>query len=297
MNPRYVLALGVLTVSTAALLIRLAGDAPALVIGAYRLTTASLVVLPLALARGELRGLGRSAVMSAVASGAFLAAHFGFWISSFEYTSVASSVLLVTTSPLLVALVSPLVTGDRPSARTLLGILIALTGSTAIAWGDAGIDPGSLFGNLLAVLGAVAVAGYYVIGRALRARLSLLAYVSLVYPAAALGLIGTALAFGHPLVGYSPATVLWMVLLGLGPQVVGHSSLNWVLKYMSATAVSTVVKAEPVIASVLVWLLLGEAPTVLQVTGGTVVLAGVYLALSGERRPQLAAAPEPDATP
>lgn len=289
MRQALVLAAGVLTVSTAALLIRLADEAPPLVIGAYRLATASLVVAPLALARGELRGLGRRHAATAVASGAFLAAHFGFWISSFQHTSVASSVLLVTTSPLLIAAVSPLVTGDRPTARMVAGVLLAIAGTGVIAYGDAGVDRGSLWGNALALLGAAAVAGYYLIGRQLRASLSLLAYVAVVYPVAAVCLVTAAVASGGALTGYAPATVGWMVLLGLGPQVLGHTSLNWALKYVSAVTVSTVVKAEPVLASLLVWLVLGEAPTVLQVTGGAVVLAGVYLTVSGEG----AAAPEP----
>lgn len=284
MNPRWVLLLGVLTVSTAALIIRLAGEAPALVIGAYRLTTAALVVLPLALVRGELRGLTWAVALPAAASGAFLAAHFGFWISSFEHTSVASSVLLVTTSPLFIALAAPAFTGDRPTRRMIFGIGVALSGTGFIAYGDAGVDPGSLWGNALAVLGAVAVAGYYIIGRRLRSGLSLLAYVALVYPSAALGLIGGALLSGNSLVGYAPGVALWMVLLGLGPQVIGHSSLNWALKYVDPVVVSTVVKAEPVIASLLVWLALGEAPTWVQAAGGAVVLAGVYLTVSGERR-------------
>jgi len=284
-NPRWVLLLGVLTVSAAALIIRLAGEAPPLVIGAYRLTTAALVVLPLALLRGELRGLTWAVAAPAMASGVFLAGHFGFWISSFEHTSVASSVLLVTTSPLFIALAAPVFTGDRPTRRMILGIAIALSGTAFIAYGDAGMDSGSLWGNSLAVLGAVAVAGYYIIGRRLRAGLSLLSYVALVYPTAALCLIGSALVVGNSMLGYAPGVAVWMVLLGLGPQVIGHSSLNWALKYVDPVVVSTVVKAEPVIASLLVWLALGEAPTWVQAAGGAVVLAGVYLTVSGERRP------------
>ena len=282
MNPRWVLLAGVLTVSLAALIIRLAAEAPPLVIGAYRLTTASLVVVPLALMRGELRGLTRAGVVPALLSGAFLAAHFGFWISSFEHTSVASSVLLVTISPLFVAMAAPLFTGDQPTRRMVIGILIALAGTGFIAYGDAGADPGSLWGNFLAVMGAVAVAGYYIIGRRLRASLSLLAYVALVYPTAALGLIIAAALSGNNLVGYAPPTLLWMALLGLGPQVIGHTAFNWALKYVDPVVVSTVVKAEPVIASLLVWLVLGEAPTLVQAAGGAVVLAGVYLTVSGE---------------
>lgn len=271
-------------VSTAALLIRLAGDAPPLVIGAYRLGTASLVVVPLALWRGELQRFPVRLVLPGLLSGAFLAMHFGFWITSLDHTSVASSVLLVTTNPLLVAVASPLATGDRPSRRTVTGILVALAGSATIAYSDAGVDPGSVYGNALALLGSVTVAGHFLIGRQLRAELSLLAYVAAVYPVAALCLVVAAGVAGQPLVGFPVGALPWMVLLGLGPQLLGHSSLNWSLRHVSAVAVTTVVMAEPIGASVLVWGVLGEAPTVLQALGGAVVLAGVYLALTGERR-------------
>ncbi len=286
MNPRYVLIFAVAMVSTAALLIRLAGDAPPLVVGAYRLGIASLVVLPLALVRGELRGFPRSLLLPGLASGVCLALHFGFWISSLQHTSVASSVLLVTTNPLLVAAASPLVPGDRPSHRTVAGILVALSGSAAIAYGDAGIDPGSLFGNALALAGSAAVAAHYLIGRQLRARLSLLAYIAVAYPVAAVCLLLAAVATGNPLTGFAAPAYLWMVLLGLGPQVLGHSSLNWALKHLSAVAVTAAVMGEPVGASLSVWLVLGEAPTLLQVAGGAVVLAGVFLALKPERAVQ-----------
>jgi drug/metabolite transporter (DMT)-like permease len=210
--------------------------------------------------------------------------HFGFWISSLRHTSVASSVVLVTTYPLLVAAASPLVTGDRPARRTVLGILVALAGSAVIAYHDAGVSEGALWGNLLAVLGSATVAGHFLIGRRLRVRLSLLAYVAVVYPVAALCLLAAALAAGDTLAGFAPATYLWMALLGLGPQVLGHSTLNWALKHLTAVAVTTAVMAEPVGASLLVWLALGEAPARLQALGGAVVLTGVALALTAERQ-------------
>lgn len=290
--PQLVLAVGVLAVSSAAIIIRLAGEAPPLAIGVYRLAVASLVVLPGAqlVAPGALAAYTRRTLSGAVLSGLFLALHFAFWITSLGYTSVASSVVLVTTAPLFVAPISHWLTGDRVSWRMVLGILVALGGTAVIAFGAAGADPGALLGNGLALLGAATVAGHHLMGRRLLRELPVAAYISVVYPTAALALFVAALASGGPLAGYAPETYGYLVLLALIPQVLGHSSLNWSLSRLSAVAVSTAVMAEPVGATLLALLLLGEAPRPTELLGGAIVLAGVYVALRGER-PRAPSAP------
>ena len=219
----------------------------------------------------------------------FLALHFAFWIASLRYTSVTSSVVLVTTTPLMVAMLPSRWTGDSISRRTVLGILIALLGITLIAFGDAGAGPGTLWGDGLALLGAAAMAGNWVVGRRLMRQLPLPAYISVIYPVAALVLLAAAAVSGGPFTGFAPATYAALVMLALLPQVIGHSTLNWALSRLGAVAVSTAVMGEPVGATLLVLLFLGEAPGWSQVGGGAVVLAGVYLALGSHSADQRSA--------
>ena len=285
------LALGVSAVSSAAVIIRLA-DAPALTIAAYRLALAALVVVPLGLAFewAALRSLTRRQWGLVLAAAVSLAAHFAFWIASLNHTSVASSVVIVTSNPVLVAGGAALFLRERSSPRVLAGIAVALAGGAVIAVGDWGLGDRRLFGDFLALLGAVAVAGYYIAGRSLRERLGILGYVAPVYGAAAVILIVAALATGSRLTGFEAEVYGWLLLLALLPQLIGHSSLNWSLGYLPATLVATAVMAEPVIASLLAWAVLDEAPPAASVAGGTLVLAGVFTTLTGGR-PRLKAQP------
>ena len=276
------LALGVSAVSSAAVIIRLA-DAPSLTIAAYRLSLAAVIVVPLGLAFewGALRSLSRRQWGLVLAAAACLAAHFAFWIASLEHTSVASSVVIVTSNPVMVAIGAALFLRERSSPRVLAGIAVAVAGGVVIAVGDWGLGDRRLFGDLLAFLGAVAVAGYYIAGRSLRERLSILGYIAPVYGTAAVILGAAALATGAQLTGFGVEVYGWLVLLALLPQLIGHSSLNWSLGYLPATLVATAVMAEPVGASLLAWAVLDEAPPVASVAGGALVLLGVFTTLTG----------------
>ena len=280
MNRQHViLALGVVSVSFAAILIRLA-DAPPLVIAAYRLTLASLVIAPIAWTRGkqELRGLSRKEVFLAALSGAFLALHFGLWIASLSYTSVASSVVLVTANPIFVAIASYLLFRERVGRQAILGIVVCLVGAVLIGYGNWRLGPQPLLGGVLALLGALAVAGYLLIGRRLRQNIGILSYTALTYSSAAVLLLVAALAFGHPLFGYSSTTYLMLVLLAVVPQLIGHTSLNWSLRFVSATLVTIAVLGEPVLATVLAFAILDEVPTLTEIIGGTLILSGIFVA-------------------
>jgi len=275
-----VLAVGVVSVSFAAIFIRLADEAPHLVIAAYRLCIASLVIWPIAWARSrdEFRRLARRDVIMALISGAFLALHFGLWIASLKYTSVASSVVLVTANPIFVAIASYLLFRERLGRQTVLGIAVCLIGAVLIGYGNWRLGPDPLLGGVLALLGALAVAGYLLIGRRLRQNIGLLTYASLTYSSAAVILLISALAFGYSLFGYSPNTYLMLVLLAIVPQLLGHSSLNWSLRFVSATLVTIAVLGEPVIATALAYLMLHEAPTWPEIGGGILILAGIFVA-------------------
>ncbi len=293
------LSIGILAVSAASIFIRFAQQqAPSLVIAAARLSLAALVLAPLALfrQRAEISQLTRRQLLLLVVSGLFLGLHFASWITSLEYTSVISSVVLVTTTPLWVALLSPLVLKERLTSLAVAGLLLALAGTVVISLGQGcGFEGGrltcqglegllrgrALTGNLLALVGAWTAAGYMVAGRKLRQGLSLLSYTFLVYGTAALIPLGMMLANGQRFTGYPAQTYVWLVALALIPQLLGHSSFNWALRYLPAVYVSVSLLGEPVGATLLAFLLLREAPTSMELVGGLIILIGIYLNARG----------------
>jgi len=275
-----VLLMGVVAVSFGAILVRFA-EAPSLVIATYRLVLASLIVAPVGLLRrwGELRALSRGDLAWAGLSGALLTLHFAFWISSLEYTTVASSVVFVSTSPIFVGVASHFLTRDKLSLAMSAGIAVALLGGMVIGWNDLELGGQALRGDLLAIVGAVMVGGYFMAGRKLRPTTSLLAYVTVVYSVAALGALVLCMLTKQRLAGYSVQTYVMLLLLAVGPQIIGHSSLNWALRHLPAAAVGVVTLGEPVGSTVLACLLLSEVPSPLKVAGGGLILAGIYLSL------------------
>jgi drug/metabolite transporter (DMT)-like permease len=273
------LVLGVIAVSSAAVLIRLA-DAPPLIIAAYRLCLASLILAPVAWMRSrqEIRHLARSQLVLAVASGAFLALHFFLWITSLSYTSVATSVVLVTITPIFVAIASYLLFRERLTRQVIAGIFVCLVGAILIGYGNWQIGSESLYGGALALLGALAVAGYLLIGRRLRQEISLLSYAFVVYGSAAVILLVGVFSSGYPVFGYSGDTYVMLVLLAVVPQLLGHMSLVWALRFVSATLVTIAVLGEPVGATILAFLILDEVPTWSEIVGGVLILAGIFVA-------------------
>ena len=277
-----VLAIGVVAVSCAAVLIREA-DAPALVIAAYRLGLAAVPTGALALATGRYRAPRDGLLAWPLLAGAFLALHFGFWIASLQQTSVTTSVVLVTTNPLFVGLASPFVLRERVSAATWTGIAIATAGAALMAAEDVGEGMGTLVGDLYALLGAVFGAGYLMMGRLARPRMSWVGYVGTVYPVAAVLLVLAVLVAGEPFTGYSTKTFVMLGLLALVPQLVGHSAINWSLAYVPAALAAVAILGEPVGAAILAALVLKETPSGFEVAGALLVLAGVYRALRPDR--------------
>lgn len=308
------LAFGILAVSTASPLIRFAQrEAPSLVIAAYRLTLASLMLMPYTLTRHrkEMKGIPKNAFALVTLSGVFLALHFASWITSLEYTTVASSVVLVTTAPLWVAVLSPLFLREKPALFVVMGLLVALVGGMVVGlsescrWAGGRLDCASLAlfthgraftGNLLALAGAWFAAGYLLIGRKLRPTLSLPVYTFLVYGVASLGLLAMVGGNRLPLTGYPPQTYLLLFGLALVPQLFGHSTFNWALRYLSAAYVSVALLGEPVGSSLLAYIFLGETPAILEVSGGVLILVGIYLA-SRPERPQSVPAAAGNASP
>lgn len=279
------LVVGVLAVSFSAVLVRLADDTPKLAIAFYRCAMAAAVLLPLALVRhgDELRALTGRQRRLALLSGVFLAAHFATWIPSLSFTSVAASSVLVTTQPLWVALFGRAI-GERSSRGTLLGIGVALAGTLGIAGADVGSSGRALLGDALAIGGAIFGAAYVLAGRNLRQEVSVVPYTAVVYSTAAAILVVVLLVSGTPFAGYEPKVWLLFALITIGPQFLGHTVFNYLLGHLEAAVVAVAIMAEPVGATLLALVILGEAPSVSAVAGGGLILAGVYLAIAGAGR-------------
>lgn len=284
MNAYAALLAGIIATSFAAIFIRLA-DAPALVIAAWRLGLASLALAPVAAARSgaQVRRLDARAWRVALGAGILLAIHFAAWITSLQYTTVASSVVIVTTSPVWVALASVFFWHERLPRVVVAGIALAVMGGVVIGGRDLAVGGSSLFGDMLALVGAWSVAGYFLAGRRLRNALPLLPYVAIVYSIAALSLVAAVTLAGAPLVGYSSQTYAMFVLLAAVPQLIGHSSYNFALRHLSATLVSVATLGEPIGSTLLAAAVLGEQPSSLVVLGGSIVLGGIALVTIGER--------------
>jgi len=288
--PYAVLAAGVLVVSSASILIRFAQGlgVPSLSLAAWRLTLAALILTPLVLARSreEITRLTPRDVGLAALSGAFLAIHFATWIASLAYTSVAASTVLVTTNPIWIAAVSWLLFRERPGAGLAVGIALAIAGSIAIfaAGGASPAGANPMLGNTLALIGSIMVSGYLLIGRSLRRRLSLLAYIWLVYSAAAGVLLLAVLATGGPMLGFAAAAYGVLLALAVGPQLAGHSAFNWALRYLSPAFIAIAILGEPVGAALLAFLILGERVAPLEMAGFVLLLVGIYCAAHAERR-------------
>jgi drug/metabolite transporter (DMT)-like permease len=278
--------MGIVAVSLASILIRMAQGAGmgTLPIAAWRLIVASLILVPYAwlTRREEMRGLSRRELGLLAVSGVFLGLHFAAWIGSLGYTSVASSVVLVSMGPVFVGLGSWLFLRERPGLLLSAGIVLAAVGSLVISWGDLGQGQDQLLGDLLALAGGVMVAGYLMIGRKVRGRLALATYVAVVYGTAMVTLLFLVLVTRQPLLGFRSEAYAWVLALALGPQIVGHSTLNWALRYLSATFVSIVTLAEPIASGLLAYLLLDEPVTISTFAGGVLVLAGIYIASRAE---------------
>ena len=273
---------GVLSISLASIFIRLA-DAPPLTVAAYRMIIAAFVVgLAASVARDQFATVRRSDLTLLALSGLFLAAHFAFWITSLSHTSVASSVLFVTTTPVFVAVVGHVFLSDRLRWATTLAVVVSITGGIIIATGDWAGGDRRLFGDALALAGAVAVGGYMLVGRRVRPRIPTLPYIAIVYGVAAVALLVGAIASGAQMLGLPPESYFWMAMAALVPQVIGHSLLNWALGYWPAVNVTLAVRIEPVLAALLAIPVLGEIPAWTALPGGALLLLGGYLAIRSD---------------
>lgn len=294
------LAVGIVAVSTSAVLTRVAmgddpgittatgGSAPALAVAFWRTLLGSLALAPLALRERHraVAPLGPETRRLLAVSGLFLGLHFALWLGSLALTTVAASVTLVTMSPIFVAIGGWWLLDERASRRTWTGIGLTVVGALVIGLSDATGDSASnaVLGDALALGGSLAVSGYMLLGRRLRREVGAMAYAATVYGWAALVMLVVCVVLRVDLWGYDPRA--WLAILGIliGPQLLGHTVFNTLLSTVTATVVALVIVAEPVVATVLAWLVLGELPASLFWLGAPLVLTGVVVATARRRR-------------
>lgn len=293
-KPYWVLALSLLGISFAGPLVRLSG-ADAVTIAVWRLGfSLILVAVPLVISGQwrDWRRLDAARFAIAAAAGVALALHFWAWNASIHMTTIAASVTLVNLQPAVVAAISAYVLREAPTRRQLVGIAVAIIGAMIIAAPDleAGLGPGGnrpLLGNLLAISAAVTAGVYYSIGRTLRKSLGIWAYVGIVYATAFVTLWVIAISRGVSLGPQPPREIAIFAGLALGPMLLGHTGMNWALKFLPAYVVNLTVLGEPVGATLLGALIpsIGQIPTVATLVGGAIGLGGVIIAAGGTRKP------------
>jgi len=284
------------SISAAAILIRLAlGESmPPILIAGSRLFIATVVLTPLTLSRywSHIRGLTRTEFTLATVSGVFLAIHFMAWVSSLQYTTVLVSVVIVTTGPIWVAILEVIFLRIRLSRLVIVGLVIALAGGIFIGLGGSGGEAvasdvtaeadTTIIGAVLSWIGAMAVAVYMLIGRKLRAKLPVIPYIWLVYGIATLVMLVLVLVTSTPVFGFSIEGYLVLLAMGLVPQLIGHSSLNYVLEYFPATFVSMFTQLEPIGSAILAFIFFSELPPTQQILGSAIIISGVLIASRGK---------------
>jgi drug/metabolite transporter (DMT)-like permease len=272
------LPIGMIAISTASIFIKLC-DAPVLTIATYRMILASLMLTPFACYKKPWEGWESKEIKWFLLSGLFLSLHFAFWIASLKYTSVASSVVLVTTHPILVGIGGWLFLKERMGMNLVAGIALAVLGCGLVSSGDVSLSKESLMGDGFALLGAIAASGYLLVGRKLRKDQNLFPYIFPVYWTAGLILILLSLIFQKSFWGYSSSTYAYLFLLALIPQLIGHTTFNWALRYLPASMVAITILGEPIGSTILAFLILKEGLTIWKVLGGMLILLGILVAL------------------
>ena len=280
-GPWALLVLGTVAASISAILIRYAEEAHPLAISFWRCSAGALVLVPFAWSK--LRRLERSDLKVPAWAGVFLALHFATWITSVGITSIAASVLLVSTAPVFIAIAARYLLAERLPSAAWAGIVVAMLGAVLVTGTNFGGS--SVTGNALALIGGATAGGYILAGQIARRRLGILQYAIIAYGVSAVLLVIVCLATGVELFGYSAKT--WWAIAGLvvGPQLLGHTVINLVLSELDATTVSVTIMAEPIIAIGLAFLLFSETPTWLVYPGGAAILAGIYVVSTARRQP------------
>ena len=284
MSPLLVLMVAVLATTYAGPIVRFA-TAPAVAIAFWRLVLVLPVTFGLATRERQRTSVMREAFPLMLLAGVLLAVHFWTWIASLRFTTVASSVVLVSLKPIFAWGIAALWLGEHPAPTERWGIALAVAGATLIGLADARLSLGALGGDALALAGALTGAGYYVIGRRVRRTVGIWSYASAVYAVAALLLGWSAALRGAPLTGFGGRDWTVFGAMAAGPMLLGHTGMNYALKHYRATTVNVAALGEPVGATIIAWLVpaIHEVPPVMALVGGVLVLVGIGLALGTGR--------------
>jgi len=278
-HPIIMIVVGVIGISLSSIFVKYS-TAPSAVTAAYRLLWTILLMSPVTFGSREIRQelfrVSRRNLLLSALSGVFLAFHFTLWFESLHHTSVASSTTIVCTEVIWVSLGYALFLKGRMSLRAVLAIAVTLVGSALIAFADSSAGGAHLYGDLLSLLAAIAVAAYVLLGRVVRETVSTTVYTFIVYVSCAAVLLLFCLIQGNSLFGYGLSGIIVGLLLAVFSTILGHSIFSWCLKYFSPSFVSASKLCEPVVAAVLAGFLFGESPAALQLAGGAMILGGVF---------------------
>ena len=282
------MSVGIIAISFASIFIKFCDDVPSIMIATYRLTISSIILLTIAKGRGiRFTSFSKKQLLIGVLGGFFLSLHFSFWISSLKFTSVASSVVLVTTNPIFVGLFSYLFFREKQPPELILGIILSFSGSVILAIGDSGLqglsiqNPSFLLGDVLALVGAIMTSGYLMVGSKLREEMDVLSYISVVYTFSACFLLIASVSWGIPFTGYKASSYLYMALLAVVPQLIGHTAINWSLKHLKTSMVAITILGEPVGASILAYIIFRE--TIKSFQGIGIVLIFLAIIISSRK--------------
>jgi drug/metabolite transporter (DMT)-like permease len=288
MNPYAAVVIGVISVSASAIFVKLC-SAPSGVIAFYRLFFSVLFMVPIFLRKhiSELRFMTKRDLFFSVIAGILLAFHFMLWFESLNYTSVASSTVLVTLQPLFAFLGTYLFFKEKLTAKAVLCGIIAIAGSVLISWGDFNISSSALFGDFLSLTACALITGYLLVGQSVRKRMSVISYTFVVYLISSISLFIFILTVKEPLYPYKLSDWSYFILLAIVPTLLGHSLFNWALKWVSTSIISMAILFEPVGATILAFIILGEKTIWSQISGGLIVILGISLFVLDDRKGRL----------
>ncbi len=279
-----VLLISVIAVSFASIFIKLCPEVPSITISFYRMAVSAIIISFFALKNlKEIKNYSKKLFLLNILSGFALALHFILWISSLKYTSVASSVALVTTDPIFVGIFSYLILREKVSKNLIIGIILSVSGSFILAFGDKptielikeGKNP--LFGDILALSGAIMASLYILLGSRVRKEASLITYNFITFNSSFLFLLVIVFITKNPLTGFNKISYLYLLLLGIVPQLIGHSGFNWALKYVKPVIVAITILGEPIGATILAFLIFKEGLKISQIFGMFLIFIAIII--------------------
>ena len=288
MNPYAAVVIGVISVSASAIFVKLC-SAPSGVIAFYRLFFSVLFIIPIFLKKhiSELRYMTKKDLLFSIIAGILLAFHFILWFESLNYTSVASSTVLVTLQPLFAFLGTYLFFKEKLSGKAFFCGIITIAGSVLISWGDCKISESALFGDFLSLIACALITGYLLVGQSIRKRMTLISYTFVVYLISSIALFIFILTVKEPLYPYKLSDWFYFILLAIVPTLLGHSLFNWALRWVSTSIISMAILFEPVGATILAFIILGEKTVWPQIAGGLIVILGISLFVLDSRKARL----------